>query len=335
MVAFDNPYRVLGVDPNAVPEVIEAAYRTLMNKYHPDKKDGDEEKAKRITEAHRLLTHPDEFARYQAQQASRTEIGNYRILRKLAEGGFGTTYLGEHTVLGEQVCIKHPSKMSPIHRQIFMEEAKNVWDLRHYALPVMRDLIQLDDGSLALVMSFIPGLNIEEVINKRGKPLEAEHVAWIADRMLNVLRYIHLHGVVHGDVKPQNIIVQPESHTLVLVDFGLSLRKPTEATKAKGWTPIFAPPEELLGMPLLPESDFYSLGMTLIYALTGDENRTERKQIPVTVPEPFAEFISRLVRHDIFNRPDGRSENLCNTITRVREESFGRDRSGMLQITGI
>ena len=73
--------------------------------------------------------------------------------------------------------------------------------MRHFSIPTIRDIVRLDDGSPMLVMSYIPGLTLEKVIKKVGK-LDAEHVAWIAERCLNVLMYLHYNGVVHGDVKP-------------------------------------------------------------------------------------------------------------------------------------
>jgi serine/threonine protein kinase len=83
-----------------------------------------------------------------------------------------------------------------------------MWDLRHYSIPAARDLIQLDDSTMALVMSYIPGPTLAQVIEKSGR-MDAEHVAWISQRILNALMYMHERGIVHGDLKPQNIIIEP------------------------------------------------------------------------------------------------------------------------------
>ena len=331
-----NFYDLLEVSPRARPEVIHAAYRALMGIYHSDKRGGDEAVAKELIEANRILSDPDERARYDSTRENDEGkvIGEYRVLELIAEGGFGKTYKGEHILTGEPVCIKHCSRISPQDERILIEETKAAWDLRHYSIPAMRNLLKLEDGSLALVMSYIPGLTLEQIIERSGR-LDAEHVAWIAERIFNVLMYIHYNGVIHGDIKPQNIIVQPESHTVVIVDFGLSMIKPSKGADSKGYTPYFAPPEEIQGLNLLPESDFYSLGMTMIYALGGGLEFVKKKEVPVDVPDALCKFIRRLIVRDVLGRPRWESENLFEAIQNVRKQAFGRERSGMKPIPGI
>ncbi|MBI2124876.1 hypothetical protein HYT92_03735 [Candidatus Pacearchaeota archaeon] len=65
--------------------------------------------------------------------------GNYRVLELIGEGGFGKTYKGEHIMLKEPVCIKHAAYISQNDERILIEEAKTMWDLRHYGIPAMRD----------------------------------------------------------------------------------------------------------------------------------------------------------------------------------------------------
>lgn len=262
---------------------------------------------------------------------TRKQIGNYKILELIARGGFGNTYKGEHILLGTPVCIKHGHYISKQDEQILIEEARAIWDLRHYGIPTIRDLLKLEDGSPALVMSYIPGLTIEKIVKKVGPP-EAENVAWITERSLNALRYLHYNGVIHGDVKPQNIIVQPEIHNVVLVDYGFSSIRPNAKEKNKGYTPYFSSPEQELGETLLPESDFYGLGMTMIYALGGD---IAKKTVPDDVPDPLRNFIKRLIVRDLLERPNWEKEDLIETLQNVREKSFGRKRSGMKTIGGL
>ena len=162
-------------------------------------------------------------------------IDNYKFLELIAEGGFGSTYKGEDQMIGSPVCIKHSKHNSPEDKKILIEETKAIWDLRHYSIPAIRRLIELEDNSLALVMSYIPGKTLEKIIKELGG-LDAEDVCWITERSLNALKYLHYHGVVHGDVKPSNIIIQPESHNIVLVDYGLSESRPSGRAKNKGYT---------------------------------------------------------------------------------------------------
>lgn len=324
-------YQTLEVHNRATPSVIKAAYHALIKEAHPDKK-GNEAKAKKLNEAYAVLSDDEKRKEYDQSRNNQTGlmIGNFEVLEEIAEGGFGRTYKGEHNLTKELVCIKHCSMISAEHDAVLIQEARSIWDLRHYALPVMRDLQRLDDGSLALIMSYIPGYTLEQIVEKAGK-LDAETVAWITERILNALLYLHHHGVIHGDIKPQNIIIQPKTHSVVLIDFGLAMVKPGSSNKSLGYTPIFASPEQIAGKTLLPASDYYSVGMMMIYALNGGK-RMEKKEVPASVPDPMANFIASLIKKDVLSRPQ---ENLFDDFVKVRHDAFGRARSGMKDIPGF
>ena len=329
-------YQVLEVNPRARPEVITAAYHTLMKAHHPDVNATMGSHAMGLNEAYDVLNDTlkrKDFDR-ERNSSSAKMIGPYKVLELIAEGGFGRTYKAQHKILGELACIKDCSNVSLADTAMLIEEAKATWDLRHYALPSIRDLIRLDDGRVFLVMSYIAGPTLEKVVKAKGA-LEAETVAWITERNLNALNYIHRHGVIHGDIKPQNIIVQEDKHMAVLVDFGLAAVKPSSDSEAKGYTPFYAPPEEEAGKPLLPESDYYSLGMTMIYALSGSTEYVTRKQVPKNVPDELCDFIKRLIARDINNRPQYGKEELCDVIVELRQRVFGRRRSNMAPIAGV
>ena len=143
--------------------------------------------------------------------------------------------------------------------------------------------------------------------------------------------YLHHHGVIHGDIKPQNIIIQPNNHSVVLVDFGLAMVKPSESAKSQGYTPIFASPEQIAGKVLIPASDYYSLGMVMIYALNGGK-RMDSKQVPGSVPDPMVDFLYRITKQEVLSRPQ---RDLFDDFINVRQMSFGRSRSGMKNIPGF
>lgn len=332
---FPAHYHTLEVSTRARPAVIKAAFHALVKVTHPDQ-GGDVAEFRAVNEAYEVLSDEKKRVKYDKEQkvGEGTVIGNYRIIKEIAQGGFGTTYLGEHLLAREPVCIKHCHHVSAAYTDTLVQEAKAVWDLRHYSLPVMRDFLRLDDGSLALVMSYIPGPTLEQVAKKAG-PLDAELVAWISERVLNALKYLHFNGVVHGDIKPQNIIVQPDSHQIVLVDFGLSMVKPNKDSDPKGFTPVFSSPEQLNGSPLVPESDLYSLGMTMLYALSGSAESAQRTEVPSDVPDVLCEFIKRLLVREVRQRPNWKDEDLSESFRQVRERAFGRKRSGMKPIPGF
>jgi serine/threonine protein kinase len=330
---FENHYDLLQVSHRASREVIEAAYRALIQRHHPDH-NGSTEMAAALNVAHAVLSDPRQRRDYDRERrvVDPKTIDGYRVISKIAEGGFGKTYKGEETLTGLPVCVKHCTEISPDHDAILIEEARAMGSLGcgHYSIPQYHKLVRLDDGSMALVMAFIEGKTISQVVEKLG-PLDAEHVAWIAQRVLHALFFLHVHGIIHGDLKPQNIILPPDTHNAVLVDFGLAMIKPRAADKAKGYTDLFAPPEQMAGQVLIPESDIYSLGMTMIFMLTGgDVNRMARKQVPRSVPEPMCDFIRSLTHKEPMDRPRvWEKDDLREEVEQMRQQSFGRIHSNL------
>lgn len=326
-------YALLQVHPRAQQEVIDAAYKSLLKLCAPRAMGDSEALASRLGEAHVILSNPRERRKYDdyRKSSSGEMLGPYRLIKRIAEGGFGVTYKAEHTLLREHSCIKHCSEISPAAEEILKQETKSIWNLRHYGLPNMRDLLKLEDGSYALAMSWIEGPTLQQAIEKNGRP-DPENVAWAAERILNTLVYLHHHGVIHGDIKPQNIIVQEKTHIVVLVDFGLSVVKPSAASGSKGYTDLFSPPEQIVGKTLVPGCDFYSLGMTMLYALGGSFKSVERKEVPADLPDPMCDFIKKLIVRNVLERPTN-TEQLFEEFKRVRLESFGRDHSNMKQFT--
>lgn len=318
-------YQTLHVIPNADPEVIDAAAKALLRKHHPDH-GGNADLCARINEARTVLADADQREAYNAQLREGLDnvIGNYKVIRKISEGGFGRVFEGAHTQLGTRVCIKQNINVSPEDTELFMKEALAIWDLRHHALPAVRDMYFLPDGSCALVMSFIEGPTLQQIVEHyaaKKKLIDPENVCWITERVLDGLRYMHYHGVTHGDVKPQNIIVQPKQHTAALVDFGLCNIKPNDKSRAEGFTRLFASPEHFNGGPIVPESDLYCLGLTMIYALGGD---VQRRKVPASTPAGVRDFLSNLVVRDITQRPHWENTDLVQELRKVREKEYGR-----------
>lgn len=330
-------YEVLEVDPRARPDVVKAAYHALAAIHNLDRgKRFDAGTWRQIQEAWEVLSNEASRAAYDTQFASVAGkvIGDkYRVIRKIAEGGIGTTYYGEHIVTKKPVCIKHCAKVSRQHKTILMDEACAMWDLRHHSIPAVKDLLELPDGSIALVMSYIEGPTIEQYIQQHGR-IDPVSVSWITERTLNALMYMHYHGVVHGDIKPQNIILQEESHQVIVVDFGLSMVKPGHSDRSIGYTEHFAPPEQIDKERLIPQSDFYSLGMTMIYMLGGGIDKVKQKQIPNDVPELLCDFIRSMIVRDKSKRPDWKAGKLFDSFQELRLKVFGSKSSGMQPIRG-
>ena len=251
------------------------------------------------------------------------KIGSYELIRQIGEGGFARTYEGRHLLNSEiKACLKQNINLSEEDKALLAREAYLISKVDHYSLPSFRDLYEIDD-SLVLAMSFVEGKSLDKIIEKH-KALHPEEVSWITQRVLNALHYLHHEGIIHGDIKPPNLIVQPQKHNALLVDFGLSSLKPTSKTMAQGYTTVFAAPEVVDGKPPLPQSDFYSLGLTMIYAWGGD---LLTKTNPDYVPKPLQDLVAEFLHPDPLQRPDW-STDLIKRLSDIRFEVFGRRHSG-------
>lgn len=332
-----NLYELLQLSQFASPEVVKASYRSLKRRY-TSLGQHQTDLFRSITRAYETLSQPTSRAAYDisigATVGDISVIGEYRVIEKIGEGGFGQTYKGVHLPTGGWVCIKlsHPvpSTQRANYTALLKNEALAMWDLRHFAIPIVHDFIELADGRCALVTSFIPGLTLEKIVQKLGR-IPQKHLVWIVDRILNAFRYFHSCEVIHGDIKPANIIIQRKDHTAAVIDFGLSMINPTADKYNRGYTEFYSPPEQVEGGALLPESDFYSLGMTMIYMLTGSVDCVRQKRIPqnVDVDSRIVGFIQRITKDDILERPRWEQEDLWYSWVDLRIQVYGTAHSNM------
>ncbi|MDO8260329.1 MAG: serine/threonine-protein kinase [Candidatus Magasanikbacteria bacterium] len=260
----------------------------------------------------------------------KTIVGNYEVIKELGEGGFATTYLVKHLILGVDACLKQNLEISPEDESLLIKEARLLWNIHHHSLPTLRDFLRCEDGSYALIMSFVKGKDLFK-FNGEEKPrqMNLEDVCWITQRLLNAIHYLNYQGIVHGDIKPHNIMLTADEegnsdHNAVLVDYGLSTFKPGRKSRCLGCSPAFAAPEQLEGKAPLPETDIYGLGISMLYALGGDIGA---KTIPESVPKKMRVFFQKMIVRDIDMRPKSAGD-LIRPLSDLREELFGRRSSG-------
>lgn len=200
----------------------------------------------------------------------------YRVLRKLGEGGMGAVY----EAIDQRVsCIVALKETLAAHdgeaRRAFEREASLLANLRHPALPKVMDYFSEKDGDF-LVMEFIPGHDLAELLELRASPFSQDKVLRWADDLLGVLEYLHGQQppILHRDIKPSNLKLTRQGE-LFLLDFGLAKgsfgQMPTMVTgrSVRGYTPVYASLEQILGQGTDPRSDLYSLGATLYHLLAG------------------------------------------------------------------
>ena len=199
--------------------------------------------------------------------------GQYELDREIGRGGMGIVYLGRDLKLDRQVAIKtlppHLATDARV-RERFLREARTAAKLSHpNIVPIYRaDEI---DGHVFFVMGYVDGESLAERIAGAG-PLDAREVLRTTRDVASALGYAASHGVVHRDVKAENILLDRHSGAAMVTDFGiarLAEASPLTATGQVLGTVYYMSPEQVAGEGVDGRSDLYSLGVVGFYALTG------------------------------------------------------------------
>ncbi len=197
--------------------------------------------------------------------------GRYKVVRLIAEGGFGAVYLAQDNRLGNKtVALKESFDQAPAAQVQFRLEAQLLANLQHPGLPRVTDYFLELDGRQFLVMDYIEGRDLDQLVIDQGRPLPERQAASLMAQVCEAVAYLHTRRpqpVIHRDIKPANIKITPQGHS-ILVDFGIAkLYHPMKGTAkvAKAVTKHFSPPEQHIGKTDT-RSDVYSLGATMYFA---------------------------------------------------------------------
>ncbi len=205
----------------------------------------------------------------------------YLVVHLIGKGGMGDVYLAVDQRLGSAVALKRTFFADDeMLGNAFEREAKTLARLRHPVLPKVSDHFT-EGGEQYLVMEHISGEDLSKRLEAANKPFPFSWVLFWADQLLDALGYLHSHEppIIHRDIKPQNLKLTDENH-IILLDFGLSKnnvgetkagvsgRSSTTGSSIVGYTPHYAPMEQIRGTGTNPRSDLYSLSATIYQLLT-------------------------------------------------------------------
>jgi TOMM system kinase/cyclase fusion protein len=222
-----------------------------------------------------------------AETASSHTIAGYRLLEPLGQGGFARVFRAEHEHTRRVVALKllhFDAVFDEVHRERhrsrFWRETALCADLHHPNIVGLLDRGETDDGELFAAYGFVPGETLAALLRRRGS-LPAAEAGELLGQVLDALACAHASGVVHRDLKPDNIMVTQTGsrpHAVVL-DFGIGAlteearrddyRNLTLTREALG-TPAYAAPEQLRGAPPTPKSDIYAWALIFLECLTGE-----------------------------------------------------------------
>lgn len=215
--------------------------------------------------------------------------GRYSVQQPLGEGGMGSAYLADDLDLGRKCVIKEAHIADSRNKERFEQEARLLAALpKHPNLPIVYEWF-IENDHPYIVLEYVEGASLDRLAQTRSESFGVQEVLRWTEDLLEALKHIHQHGILHRDIKPQNVCITPEGNA-VLLDFGISRRMEDTHTKtldqavSQGYAPIEQYPEAALKhmpSPLKyvqnlhaddirtgPYSDLYSLSATLYFALT-------------------------------------------------------------------
>ena len=272
--------------------------------------------------------------------------GRYRLDAILGQGGFGTVYRATHLAIDEPVAVKFLREELAMHHELrarLRREAKALARLRH---PNIVGVLDYDEheGAPYIVMELVRGVTLESQLHHEGRTLPLPRVAAIFDALLHGLEAAHAAGIVHRDMKPENVLLLADEG-LKILDFGIALMAEPgtdvrlTATGVIQGTPLYMSPEQCRGRDVGPRADIYSVGVMLFVALTGEPPFTGDSPTDLMVKHMFLDppalhergahpelspALEALVRRTLAKLPDARPD--ATTLRHDLAAAFaGRD----------
>lgn len=300
-----------------------------------------------------------------------TQVGRFLVRRKLGHGGMGEVYLADDTLLPRPVALKRlvPQLLGDVASQArLLNEARLASVVSHTHFARIYDAFERGDETF-IVMEYVDGGSLRQRL-AHGPLTEAE-VRRVVGQIASAVQAAHEAGIIHGDLKPDNVLIEASSGTVKVCDFGIARRMPASSssettalgavnTLAFSGTPGYMAPEVLLGEGAVPASDIFALGVMCCEILTGTNpfgaasvmataNRVLNEPLPDLVargvPRALADLVARMADKSAAARPSARevvaalstlgtSEWATATAAGAGNHGGGDGRAGAMATTG-
>jgi len=259
---------------------------------------------------------------------SERKIGKYSVIEKIEQGGASIIYKGIHSVLKMPVAIKmlrHELSMDDDFLERFRNEAKIIARLNHPNIMRIYDIEELYQ-TIFIIMEYLEGMPLKSMISTKRK-MTIEQVTNIVTQVCKGLEYAHKQGIIHQDINPRNIFIQPNG-IVKIIDFGLAIKRGSiDNDFLFPGTIYYISPEQLKGEPVDERSDLYSLGITLYEMLMGkkpfaschtkaivdwhlNKDFTDISETLKDIPEELFNFLSKTIRKN----PEERFKNAAEAL---------------------
>jgi serine/threonine-protein kinase len=275
------------------------------------------------------------------------QVGRYRILERLGQGGMASVYKAFDPEINRQIAIKflHPTHaQDENYRSRFLSEAKAVGVLSHANIVTVHDVGEIQ-GQPYIAMEMVEGAPLSDVLAD-GTPMSAREVVDIGIQLANALDYAHSKGIVHRDIKPSNILRIKGTNTIKVTDFGIAHIASNETTRTRLGevlgTPEYMSPEQALGQKVDARSDLFSVGVVLFHLVTGkrpfeaDSLLTLMNRIAKEDPTPIEKLrgdvpasMRRIIARCLKKQPDKRyrtGAELADALQALKHELIEQER---------
>lgn len=330
------------IDNDRLQEIL-SIQKTLKNKGE-DKKIGDILKEKGLVD--------DKAIRQMLEQQrglfnTKLSLKDYQVIEKIDQGGMGVIYKAFNTRMKRTVAVKVLSPRAvknPRHVARFLAEMKTLSSLNHANLVRFLEAGQ-SRGLLYYTMEYVSGTRCDKLLKQRGS-FDSGEVTRIVHSVCKALGYLHSNGLVHRDIKPQNIIMMDDGGVKIC-DLGLAIDAASESKNSEETvsvdefiigTPLYMSPEQIRGVGADPRSDIYSLGITTYFLMTGQPPYTGSsleilaKHLKEPLPDPklanknvddsLCELVVRMTAKD----PDKRIQTIDEVLLVIERDIMKKER---------